>query len=324
MEMKHMNGIWQDAEIKQIIETLKKKKRKKKFYSKEIPRNIFVCGKQILDESGRVRPAIELEDNIRYYILELLDKKQKENEYGKRVKFVNCMLSEKLYTQDWAEDVLSFEEVLAEISDWIIIVVESPGTYCELGAFVLKPNFMEKTYIINEDKPDYKKSFITRGPIKKVSDYNSERVILHNGLENIKISTEFNEKIAELAEKEIEIVPTRDANNLELKTIINEFANIVELLQPIEKYEIQEIYKKIFDIDRYEIKNKRFHKIKTFADVIDLMEDMEILIKKNGRYLLKDTFSYYNVIAGVERKEFNNLRLKYLSRVYKLQPKRMG
>ena len=32
-------------------------------------------------------------------------------------------------------DLLIFEEFLAEVSDSIILFVESPGSFCELGAF---------------------------------------------------------------------------------------------------------------------------------------------------------------------------------------------
>lgn len=56
--------------------------------------------------------------------------------------------------------------MLAETSQKLIIVTESVGTFCELAAFVMNDNCCEKTIVINEDHLDYKKSFVTRGPIK--------------------------------------------------------------------------------------------------------------------------------------------------------------
>lgn len=318
-----MINIWEDQEIIKIINTLKYKKRIKQFQSDLIPKLVFICGKQILDKDGNILSDRELKDNIRYFILKYLDKQYKKIDYGKTSKLVSCVLSEKLYEQDWAEDILSFEELLAEISEYIIIVAESPGTYCELGAFVLNDKFMKKTIVINEDNPEYAKSFITRGPIKKVKDNNPERVILHNGLEKIKISTEFREKIQRLAEEKIVIKPNQTKSELRVKSLIYEFANIVELFQPLEGYEIQKIYKTLYDINKYDIKNKNKNKIRSFEQVIDLMEKMELLKKKKGMYYLQGENTFFNVISSIDRKEFNELRLSYLSRVYKLEPNRM-
>lgn len=59
------------------------------------------------------------------------------NHYGTQNEAVLCIIAEKLYVQDLSEDIFSFEKMLAEISDRIIIVAESPGEhFCELGAFV--------------------------------------------------------------------------------------------------------------------------------------------------------------------------------------------
>lgn len=318
-----MINIWKDQEIIKIINILKDKKRTKQFQSDSIPKLIFICGKQILDINGNMLSSKELQDNIRYYILKFLDKQHKIIDYGKTIKLVSCVLSEKLYEQDWAEDILSFEELLAEISEYIIIVAESPGTYCELGAFVLNDKFMKKTIVINEDKPEHVKSFITRGPIKKIKDNNPERVIYHSGLERIKHSTEFREKIQTLAEEKIVIKPNQIESELKVKSLIYEFANIVELFQPLEGYEIQKIYKEIYEIKSYDIKNKNKNKIRSFAQVIELMEKMEFLKKEKGMYYLKGENTFFNVISSIDRKEFNELRLSYLSRVYKLEPDRM-
>ena len=47
------------------------------------------------------------------------------------------VLSEKLWEDSFDSniDLLTFEEFLAEVSDAIILFVESPGSFCELGAF---------------------------------------------------------------------------------------------------------------------------------------------------------------------------------------------
>lgn len=318
-----MINIWEDKKIVEIIKFLKNNKRTVQFQNDVVPKFVFICGKQILDDNGNIFSEEQLKDNIRYYILNSLDKKIKNIDYGKEIKLVSGVVSEKLYQQDWAENILSFEELLAEISEYIVIVVESEGTYCELGAFVMNDNFMKKTIIINSDNPAYAKSFITRGPIKKVKDKNPERVILHNGIERIRNSTEFNEKLHKLASGSVPIKPNKNSEELSLKYLIYEFANIVELFQPLEEYEIQKIYKNIFDIEKYDIKNRNKNKIRTFKQVIELMENMELICKRNGMCYLNEDNTFFNVISSINRKKFNELRIEYLSRIYKLQPGRM-
>lgn len=317
-----MVDLWKDTEIIKIVNEIKNKKRVNSFKSKIVPKFIFICGSQIVDENGKELSEEELKNNIRYYIARTLNEQMVIIDYGKNVKMVNCVFSEHLYNQDLAEDILSFEEVLAEISDYIIIVVESPGTYCELGAFVLNDKFMKKTIVINEDKPQFEKSFITRGPIKKVRDNNPENVILHSGLDRIKISTQFKEKMDELSYKDVEIEVNKENKEQNLKTLIYEFANIVELFQPIESYEMMKLHKQIFG-NNDGIKNKNKHKIRTYQDVVILMEKMNIITKKKGMYYLNGESTFFNVIASIDRKEFNELRLSYLSRIYKLAPQRM-
>ena len=73
-----------------------------------------------------------------------------------------------MYVQDLSEDIFSFEKMLAEISDRIIIIAESPGTFCELGAFVMDEKCREKTTVINEDNEAYKRFVYYEGTDKKV------------------------------------------------------------------------------------------------------------------------------------------------------------
>lgn len=127
------------------------------------------------------------------------------NHYGTQNEAVLCIIAEKLYVQDLSEDIFSFEKMLAEISDRIIIVAESPGTFCELGAFVMDEDCRRKTMVINEDNADYENSFITKGPIKKLESLNESSIIRHNGLERIKNSHEYNFKVQEIAKAPLTI-----------------------------------------------------------------------------------------------------------------------
>ena len=118
--------ILEDKVICQLIQSLKVRLRKKTISSREqpflsAPRLIFVCGKEWVDN----------EETIRNYTIRTLRKCRIANHYGTQNEAVLCIIAEKLYVQDLSEDIFSFEKMLAEISDRIIIVAESPGTFCE-------------------------------------------------------------------------------------------------------------------------------------------------------------------------------------------------
>lgn len=305
-----------DKAIKDQINSLSLKLRQKTASSRKdgqfvAPRFIFVCGKDI-HTSG---------DTIRKITIEKLEQQKTENMYGFRSNNVLCVISENLYNQDLAEDLFSFEKMLAEISHKIIIVTESAGTYCELGAFVMDDECRKKTVVINEDKEAFANSFITRGPIKMLEADNEKAVILHNGIDRIKGNSKYNFRMEEVATEDLRISPNMEWQQLNLRSLIYELANIVELFQPIEAFEIERIYLNVKGFEHYTIK-KSEHKIKTINNVIKLMEKMGLIIKSEGLYTIFPKVSCYNVMFNISRKEYNDFRIQYLNRMNKIQPER--
>lgn len=306
--------ILKDKVIDDLIKSLETKLRKKTISSHNgnslsAPRFVFVCGKEI----------IEGENTIRSHTINTLKKYKIDAQHDS----VLCIISEKLYVQDISEDIFTFEIMLAEISDKIIIIAESPGTFCELGAFVMDEQCRAKTIVINEDKADYKNSFITKGPIKLLENQNGNNVILHHGLQRIKSNSEYSNKMKQVAEEKIKICINNNCKNVQLKGLIYELANIIELFQPLEYFEIETLYKKIKGFDSYKISNTAGHKIKSIKQVLALMEKMDVVRKEQGYYAINDKISCYNILFKLSRKEFDMIRITYLSRMEKCQPQRM-
>ena len=310
--------IIEDKIIREIIELLKSKLRKatissKKDLSLSAPRFVFVCGKAF----------VEGQETIRSHTIDILEKIKVANDYGTKNVSILCVISEYLYVQDLSEDIFSFEKMLAEISDKIIIVAESPGTFCELGAFVMDENCRAKTIVINEDNKNFKNSFITKGPIKMLENENEHNVILHNGLERLKYSLEYNYKIEEIAKENLNIYINNDSKEIRLKSLIYELANIIELFQPLEFFEVEILYKELKGFDRYVISNTAGHKIRSIKQVLALMEQMGVVKKEHGYYSVNKKISCFNTMFRISRKEFNDIRIAYLNRMEKLQPQRM-
>lgn len=310
--------LFMEPQIVKIISKLKNNLRINSKSLDDIPKFVFVCGEKILDDSGNILPERDLQasNNIRHYIISELEEINKSGLYGKKYKQVKCIISEKIYTSDLADDILTFEEILAEISENIIIIAESAGTFCELGAFSLD-KFCKKTIVINEDNPNYKSSFITLGPIKKIESQNENNVILYSDKSKIRNSFKLASVINDLKRKEINIELNDNTHDLTLKYLIYEFLNIIELFQPIDDAEIGYVYKNLRDINNYNIFNSNQHKISSFRKVLLLMEKMDLIKKRNGYYEIDNNISTYNVMFTLNRTEFMQLRMEYLSKASK-------
>jgi hypothetical protein len=71
-------------------------------------------------------------------------------------------------------DALQMESDLANLADLVIVIVESPGTFTELGAFSLSPPLRKKLLPIVEERYKQEPSFISTGPLRwidKESDF---------------------------------------------------------------------------------------------------------------------------------------------------------
>lgn len=317
--------LMKDKRVIELIDELKHYIRRRGFEDESLPRFIFICGERILDDSGKLinESILEDQENIRYYIMRSFDKYSYTSDYNKVSHPVKCVISEYLYSVDKAIDILTFEEVLAEISEYIIIVTESPGTFCELGAFALHDSFVDKVIVINEDNPAFKSSFISLGPIKKIEKQNEDNIILYSSKSELKKSLQLNDMIREIANQKVKYTPNLNPQKLSLKNLIYEILNLIELFEPITPYELQQLYMQIRQVSNFTIANKDKHKIFSIRKLADLMNDMGIIHISNGYCVINKDITCSNCMFTISRKDFNVFRSKYLCRVYKCEPERM-
>src|SRR5690606_21262580 len=65
------------------------------------------------------------------------------------------------------DNALEMENQLADLADAVIIIVESPGTFAELGAFSSNPSLRKKMLpILSHEYKNIKDSFIATGPVQ--------------------------------------------------------------------------------------------------------------------------------------------------------------
>lgn len=305
-----MNTIWNDREVKIIIDGLRAKLRRQKASSEKdrrlcAPRFVFVCGKSFKEKGNTIRKVT----------IKRLGEYKNIGEYKNTSSNVLCVISEDLYGQEYSEDLFSFEKMLAEISQCIIIPVESAGTYCELGAFAMDKDCFLKTTVINEYNVDYLESFISKGPIKMLEDSDKSRVIWYNG--NIEDNIEYLDRIKEIATHKIEIPINEDYKKIKIRSLIYELANIIEIFQPLTPYEVECLYKRIKGFDVYTLINDST-KIKDIKAIVKFMEKMGLITNDgSNNYRMSDGFSCYNALFTLSRKEYIEIRIRYLNRLKK-------
>jgi hypothetical protein len=113
-----------------------------------------------------------------------------------------------------AESALKVEAGLADLADLVVIIVESPGTFAELGAFSLSDPLRKKllplidTRYENESEP----SFIATGPVRWIDSDSDFRPCIYVPLDRIL------EKVDEVEERIARIPKTASVKIVDLAT----------------------------------------------------------------------------------------------------------
>lgn len=259
-----------------------------KRFSKYItyPKFIFLCGKSYSYDT--------------YYksnrgIISNFIKSQKQD--------VVLVLSEKLWEKDYSKnmDLLTFEEFLAEVSDCIILFVESPGTFCELGAFSYADKlFSDKLVVIIDNKYKNEQSFIVRGPVEKCRSNGSEIIfanletgdLLSSGelrLSVTKILDRLNDNKHHLNKR----ITNFNSEKVYINSFIIEILELIKLSQPIKSTQLWDLYKLVKEFRSFtfikrdgnpfskEINPSHILKLLYNSDLIDIDMDEYITYKSN-------------------------------------------
>jgi uncharacterized protein YrzB (UPF0473 family) len=76
-------------------------------------------------------------------------------------------------------DLLVFEDEIANLSTLVVIFLESPGSFVELGMFCSKPHFYKKLVIVAPEQKVHKEdSFIYLGPIENIRKKDKSSVVI--------------------------------------------------------------------------------------------------------------------------------------------------
>ena len=238
------------------------------------PKFVFLCGKGF---SSQEEYALSSRGIVDDFIRKLLPD-------------THIVLSEQMWEDGFDDsiDLLIFEEFLAEVSDAIILFVESPGSFCELGAFAYADSlFSDKLIIVMDEKHRGSKSFIATGPVLKAKEDGSKIVYAHIKSGALLSSSELRAAILNLTQKlksKHSQVNKRSANTdqdqVYISSFLVEILEIIRLVQPISSSDLLQLYKEIKQFDSFTLVKRDGNKFKReikFNYILKLLKTAKII-----------------------------------------------
>lgn len=242
----------------------------------------------------------------------------------------HIVLSEKLWEErfDGDIDLLIFEEFLAEISDAIILFVESPGSFCELGTFAYADDlFGDKLIIVLDEKYRNSKSFISTGPVLKAKKDNSQVLYapIDNGaiLSSRELRTSLENLVKNMQSKRgscnfRKINTSRDC--VYINSFIIEILELLRLAQPIDSNQLLTLYKKVKNFDAFTFVKRdgsRFKREIQFSYILKLLETAGIISHRpDGNLLFPDYKKAPNFMLDCRGKALERERNRILCKKY--------
>ena len=125
---------------------------------------VFVCGGSITEHGFTDRDYQEpksLRDIVAFVFRDQLKRK-------------NLILAEEAFNnsifQENNEGLLDFEEIISSFSTAVVVILESVGSYAEIGAFSVNSEIRSKLYAVIEQQYSDANSFIVAGPLRLISE----------------------------------------------------------------------------------------------------------------------------------------------------------
>lgn len=297
-----------------MIESMKLNLNKKSNKFITYPKFVFLCGKAFIDENN-------------YYVSNrgVIEKCLKSKSSD-----IYIVLSEKLWEENFNSniDLLTFEEFLAEVSDCIILFVESPGTFCELGAFTYADGlFSDKLVIVIDEKYKNDKSFIITGPVAKAQKDGANIIFAQLSgtglLSSTTLRNTIDVKLKDFASKNSwanKRYPNQDQLKISLNSFIIELLELIRIVQPVSRNDLLDIYKKVKNFTAFKFVKKdgtNFHSEIKFDYIIKLLVIVELIKLENG-YILTDKYQQYQPLMFNYKKKYESReRNKLLCRKYR-------
>lgn len=243
---------------------------------------------------------------------------------------VFIVLSEKLWEDSFDSniDLLTFEEFLAEVSDSIILFVESPGSFCELGAFAYAEKlFSDKLIIVIDEKYKGDKSFIITGPTAKALKDGAKVIYAPlDGtglLSSYDLRSALDEKVQDFKSKssaQNKRTPNQTEDHILVNSFILELLELIKILQPVSRRDLIDVYKAVKGFSGFSFVKKDgtpFHNEIKIDYIIKLLETVDLIDLKDNIITTSKQAKSQALMFTYAKKTENQERNKLLCRKYR-------
>ena len=131
---------------------------------------VFVCGGMKSGNSGALTSMREI----------LLTKAEASGNAGELggAKVILAEAAVDYLAESSFSNLLDLERYIAAVVHAVVLIVESPGSICELGAFVMTPEICTKLIVVMQSEHIPRSSFITSGAIKYFKEQQADAPVL--------------------------------------------------------------------------------------------------------------------------------------------------
>ncbi|CAI3803955.1 hypothetical protein JAMGFMIE_03498 [Rheinheimera sp. MM224] len=214
-------------------------------------------------------------------------------------------------------NILDVEDLISKFSDFIIIILESPSAFAELGAFA-NPQLRDKLIIINDEQYRTSESFINLGPIAAVEENSGTERVIHyrmnsNGI-NVRDSIgDIYPELYDLLSKPVAVkdsainIHTLDPSLVFDKKSVLFIHDLIYILGPVTHKELIEAVKLIFGVRNHKYVVHIIAVLKAFGSVSK---------DDNDRYKSAVNSLYFSYKFDLDKviATFRNHTMKYHSR----------
>lgn len=241
-----------------------------------------------------------------------------------------CVWSEDLWMQNssYTEeiDLLTFEEFLAELCDYIIIFVESFGSACELGAFTLKDKkFIRKMLIVLDKRRENDASFINQGPVAKARKNDAKIIYIdfEKALmgENIFVS-EIDKMLNSFDERSAQnkINKNDSEQKINISSFVIEILEIIKILEPISQEDVIIVYKCLKGFKSFSFAKKdgtHFNSNISIGYIFRFLEKIGLIKKEDNKYSVTNVDLTLGLLFGTGPFRLSKLRSRLIALQYK-------
>lgn len=154
----------EDGDGARVLSLIRAQFSESRLFARSDRHIVFVCGGDTKQVNVRSRFLEYAGIHLPHIRILLAEDAYRDLIAGARQQFVNLAV---------------FEDLLADISDCVVLFPESPGSFAELGFFAASPRIASKVLTVNHNQFQADESFVNLGPIAIINEASSYRPTLH-------------------------------------------------------------------------------------------------------------------------------------------------